>query len=258
MAEGPLVHHYVNQLKKVLQGRDVLIEFRLRKLKDVEPSLQNIHIQKMEAHGKQFRIHLSDHRILLIHLMMWGSWRIYRKGESWDKPIQRARVIFRTNSHDAVVFSAPVVKLLTPFELQSDPKWGNLGPDPLRPDFSSREFFHRLGRHPSREMGEALLDQQVIAGVGNILRIEILFKSHIHPRRWVGTLSKKEKEELLRWMLKLFEKWMKQIGRRSDWIQIYRRSGKPCPDCGTAIEFFRQAGRITYACPSCQSEKGRI
>jgi len=253
MAEGPLVHYYTERLKEVLQGKDVRIEFRLRKLKEVETSLQNIHIQKVEAHGKQFRIHFSDHRILLIHLMMWGSWRIYRKRESWDKPIQRARVIFRTNSHAAVVFSAPVVKLLTPSELQNDPRWGNLGPDPLRSDFSSREFFHRLEQDPSREIGEALLDQQVIAGVGNILRIEILFRSRIHPLRRVGSLSKREKEELLRWILKLFERWMKQIGRRSDWIQIYRRSGKPCPRCNSSIEFFRQTGRITYACPRCQT-----
>jgi len=70
MAEGPLVHYIVNQLKKVLQGREVQIEFRLRELKDAETSLQKIHIQKVEAHGKQFRIHFSDHRILLIHLMM--------------------------------------------------------------------------------------------------------------------------------------------------------------------------------------------
>lgn len=193
MAEGPLVHHYANQLKNVLQGRDVRIEFRLGKLRDVDSSLQNTHIQKIEAHGKQFRIHFPDHRILLIHLMMWGSWRIYRKGEFWDKPIQQARVIFYTNSHTVVVFSAPVVKLLTPVELQNDPKWGNLGPDPLRSDFSSKEFFYRLERDPSREIGVALLDQQVIAGVGNILRIEVLFKSRIHPRRRVDSLSKKGK-----------------------------------------------------------------
>jgi len=252
MAEGPLVHHYVNQLKKVLQGRDIRIEFRLRKLKDLETSFQSAHIQKVEAHGKQFRIHFSNYTILLIHLMMWGSWRIYRKGESWDKPIQRARVIFHTDSHTAVVFSAPVVKLLTPLELQDDPKWGNLGPDPLRPDFSSREFLKRLDQQSSREIGDALLDQQVIAGVGNILRIEILFKSRIHPRRKVASLSKKEKKEILHWILKLFERWSKEMRRKQTWINIYRKSGKPCPDCGTSIQFFRQVGRITYACPKCQ------
>jgi formamidopyrimidine-DNA glycosylase len=145
------------------------------------------------------------------------------------------------------------VKLLTLSELQNDPRWGNLGPDPLRSDFSSREFFRRLKQDPLREIGEALLDQQVIAGVGNILRIEILFRSHIHPGRRVDSLSEKEKEELLRWILKLFETWMRQIARRGHWIQIYRSSGKPCPECGASIQFFRQAGRITYVCPNCQS-----
>ena len=252
MAEGPLVHYYTNQLKSVLEGRDVRIEFRLRKLRDVNPSLQNIHIQKIEAHGKQFRIHFPDQRILLIHLMMWGSWRIYRKGEAWDKPVERARVIIHTNSHTAVVFSAPVVKVLTPAELQNDPKWGNLGPDPLRSDFSSKEFFERLEQDSSREIGEALLDQQVIAGVGNILRIEILFRSHIHPRRKVGSLSQDEKRTLLHWILKLFERWMREMDKKSPWIQIYRKSKRPCPSCKTLIDFFHQAGRITYACPKCQ------
>ena len=253
MAEGPLVHHYAKRLKEVLQGKEVRIEFRLRNLKELTPAFQKIRIQRVEAHGKQFRIHLPDKRVLLIHLLMWGSWGFYRKDEPWDKPIQRARVIFHTNSHAVVVFSAPVVKLLTLSQLQNDPRWGNLGPDPLRSDFSSKSFFHRLEQDPSREIGEALLDQQVIAGVGNILRIEILFRSHIHPRRRVDSLSNKEKEELLRWILKLFETWTKQIGRRGHWIQIYRKSGKPCPECGNSIQFFRQAGRITYACPRCQA-----
>ena len=252
MAEGPLVHHYTKRLREILEGKKVRIEFRLRKLKEFEPSFQNIRIQKIEAHGKQFRIHFPDQSILLVHLMMWGSWRIYRKGEFWDKPVERARVVFQTDSHQAVVFSAPVVKILTLSELQKDPYWGNLGPDPLRPDFSPREFFHRLEQYPSREIGEVLLDQQVIAGVGNILRIEILFRSHIYPRRQVDSLSKEEKAELLRWILKLFETWIKQMRRKNTWIKIYRRSGKPCPQCGTLIQFFRQAGRITYACPRCQ------
>jgi len=253
MAEGPLVHHYAKRLKELLQGKEVRIEFRVRNLKALTPAFQKVRIERVEAHGKQFRIHLPDERVLLIHLMMWGSWRFYRKDEPWDKPLERARVIFHTDAHTAVVFSAPVIKLLAFSELQNHPHWGNLGPDPLRSDFSSKEFFRRLEQDPSREIGEALLDQQVIAGVGNILRIEILFKSHIHPRRSIGSLSKKEKTELLRWIFKLFEKWVKQIGRQSHWIQIYRRSGKPCPKCGTPVEFFRQGGRITYACPTCQS-----
>ena len=139
------------------------------------------------------RFHLEDQRVLLIHLMMWGTVRVYRKGEAWDKPREKARVIFSTGSHEGVFFSAPIVKLLTLSELQENPRWGNLGPDPLRSDFSSQEFLRRLLQHPEKEIGESLLDQQVIAGVGNILRIEILHRSCIHPHRLVGSLSQEEK-----------------------------------------------------------------
>ncbi len=252
MAEGPLVHYYANRLRRVLKGKEVRVEFGIRKLKQFEPSLEGLRVQDVEAHGKQFRIHFPDNRVLLVHLMMWGSWRIYRNGEGWDKPPERARLIFRTPTHDVVAFSTPIVRLLTKSELKEDPKWGNLGPDPLRHDFSVKEFFRLLETQATREIGEVLLDQQVISGIGNILRVEILFQSRVHPRRLVGSLSEDEKHEILRWIFTLTKTWMRNIGKRVDWISIYRKSGRSCPRCGTSIEFSRQAGRITYACPSCQ------
>jgi len=252
MAEGPLVHHYAHRLDRALQGKEVHIEFGSKKSKELEPSLKNLRVRGVEAHGKQFWIRLSDDRIILVHLMMWGTWRVYRKGEPWDKPVQRARLVLRTETQEAVVFSAPIVKLLTLSELEENPSWGNLGPDPLRQDFSSKEFFRRLSQQGPREIGEALLDQQVIAGVGNILRVEILFGARIHPRRRVESLSDLEQKTLLQWVFRLFKKWTQEMKRKQTWIHIYRRSGKPCPVCGTPIQFFRQAGRITYACSQCQ------
>ena len=252
MAEGPLVHHYANRLRKVLKGREVRVEFGIRKLKQFEPSLEGLRIHDVEAHGKQFRIHFPDNRLLLVHLMMWGSWRIYRNGQNWDKPRERARLILRTRAHEIVAFSTPIVRLLTKSELEGDPRWGNLGPDPLRPDFSTPRFFRLLEEQAAREIGEVLLDQQVISGIGNILRIEILFQSRIHPRRSVESLSEDEKHAMLRWIFKLTRAWMRTMGKKADWISIYRKSGKPCPRCGTIIEFLRQGGRITYACPKCQ------
>jgi len=253
MAEGPLVHYYASKLEKILRGQKVQVEFGIRKLKASEPSLRDLRVTVVEAYGKQFRIHFSDHRILLIHLMMWGSWRIFRKGEPWDKPRNRARVILCTATHDAVAFSAPIVRLLTQSELESHPQWGHQGPDPLRPDFSRVKFFDLLDAQNSRPIGEVLLDQRVIAGIGNILRIEILFGSHIHPRRQAKALSHEEKEELLRWILRLTQTWIREMGKRKSWIRIYRKNGHPCPRCGERIEFFRQARRITYACHGCQT-----
>jgi len=252
MAEGPLVHHYANRLRRALKGKGVRVEFGIRKLKQFEPSLEGLRVQEVEAHGKQFRIHFPDNRVLLVHLMMWGSWRIYRKGQPWDKPRQRARLIVRTAAHEVVAFSTPIVQLLTKSELENDPRWGHLGPDPLRADFCPEQFLALLETQPTREMGEVLLDQRVISGIGNILRTEILFQSRIHPRRLVGDLSEDEKHNLLRWILELPHTWMENRGKNADWISIYRKSGRPCPRCDTIIEFSRQAGRITYACPSCQ------
>lgn len=251
MAEGPVVHYYARRLRRVLTHKDVRVSFGIRALKTREKEFEKIRINRIEAYGKQFRIHCSNGKIILIHLLMWGSWSFYRKNRPWDKPRDRARIVFHTITHDVVAFSAPVVKVLTPRELERD-KWGDLGPDPLRSDFSFKEFTRRLNAQDGKQIGAALLDQQVISGLGNILRIEILFYAHIHPRRSVNTLTDAEKKEIIRWTFKLSQTWLQEMGKKKSWLQIYRASGKPCPVCGTPIEFFRQVGRITYACPHCQ------
>lgn len=251
MAEGPVVHYYVRRLRRVLLHKNVTVSFGTRALKVKEKEFENIRIDRIEAYGKQFRIYCSTGTIILIHLLMWGSWSIYRKNRPWDKPRDRARIVFHTATHHVVAFSAPVVKVLTPRELEND-KWGNLGPDPLRSDFSFKEFSRRLDMQNGREIGEVLLNQQVISGIGNILRVEILFYAHIHPRRRVNTLSNAEKNEIIRWTFKLSQTWLQEMGKKKSWLQIYRASGKPCPVCSMPIRFFRQASRVTYACPHCQ------
>lgn len=253
MAEGPVIHFYAKQLQRALEGHDINIEFGIKKLKTMESSLHGLSVSRVEAHGKQIRIYLSDKRLILVHLMMWGSWRVYRTGAQWDKPAKNARLVLRTEKHEAVAFSAPVVKLMTIDELNNDSGWANVGPDPLRKDFSTREFIENIKEQHDREIGEVLLDQTVVSGIGNILRIEILFYSHIHPRRKVADLSAEEIKEILHWTMKLMSQWLKGLGRNNkSWQRIYRMSGKPCPVCGTTVHFFRQARRFTYACPTCQ------
>jgi endonuclease-8 len=257
MAEGPLVHYYAGRLRDVLKGKDARIEFGVKELKRFEPGLRKIRIRDVEAYGKQFRIRLADRRVILIHLMMWGSWGIFRKGSVWDKPKGRARLVIRTRSHDAVAFSAPVVRMLSEDELGPGSKWGSLGPDPLRADFSSKEFFRRLLLKPDREIGEALLDQTVISGVGNIIRIEALFAARLHPRRRVGDLTRADRLRLLRWTRKFMEQWLDEKHldegeEKEGWIKIYGRSSRPCERCRGKIESFTQGGRVTFACAVCQ------
>jgi len=253
MAEGPVIHFYAKQLRRVLEGQKISVDFGIRRLKAVEAGVQGLRVARVEAQGKQIRIHLSDKRLILVHLMMWGSWRVYRRGTQWDKPADKARLVVRTEKHEVVAFSAPVIQLLTVDELNNDSAWGNVGPDPLRRDFSAQEFMHRIKEQHAREIGEVLLDQTVVAGIGNILRIEILFYSHIHPRRRVADLTNNEMREILHWTMKLMSQWLKEMGRKNkSWRRIYRMSGKACPVCGATVQFFRQARRLTFACPTCQ------
>ena len=255
MAEGPLVHRLARDLSRALKGKRVEVEFGPKSpkaLKPLEPSLQGVRLRDVEAFGKQFRFSFEDGRILLVHLMMWGWWRIYRTGEPWERPRERARVVMRSADREAVAFSAPVVRLFGPGELARDKTWGGLGPDPLRKDFSAAEFRRRLYLKPSRAIGEALLDQRVISGIGNIVKIELLFGARVHPRRSVASLTPKELGRVLAWTHKLMTKWLKERGNEDEWIRIYRRSGRPCPRCGGRIQRFVQGGRTTYACTACQ------
>lgn len=252
MAEGPVVHDHARRLDRILRGREVRVHFSAKSLKPLEPTLRGVTVQAVEAHGKQFRIRIEDGRILLVHLMMWGSWRVYRKGTAWDKPRERARLVLATETHQAVAFSAPVVRLFPSWESLRESKWGDLGPDPLRSDFSREEFLGRLSSDPERKIGEALLDQRVVAGVGNILRNEILFRAGIHPERRISDLSDQDLEAVVSLTKELMATWLDGTRKTARWIQVYRKSGQPCPRCSARIQFFRQAGRVTYACPGCQ------
>jgi len=228
------------------------VELGVKRLKPLEASLQGAVVRDVEAYGKQFRIRLESGQVILVHLMMWGWWRVFKRGEAWDRPPERARLVLRSAAHDVVAFSAPVVKLFAPGELEADPVWGRLGPDPLRRDFSIPEFLRRLEAQGTREIGDVLLDQRVVSGVGNIIKMEILFGARVHPRRKVSGLTGAEKQAILAWMLKLMGKWLKERGNEDTWIRVYRKAGKPCPRCGARVEHFQQGGRTTFACPECQ------
>jgi endonuclease-8 len=254
MAEGPLVHRIARGLARVLEDRRVGVEFAGDRLAAEQEELTRRRIHRVEAWGKQFRFHFEGGRLLLVHLLMWGSWRTYLRGADWDKDPEKARVILRTDEHECVAFSAPVVQVMGVHEIE-DSRWGGLGPDPLRDDWDEGEFRRRLQAARDREIGEVILNQRVIAGVGNMLRVEILWRCGIHPERKVGKLAEEEVSCLLDWTLELMRRWLSR-GRTRPWLKIYRKSTHPCPRCGTTIEFSRQSGRVTYHCPDCQPRHG--
>lgn len=252
MAEGPLVHHYARRLHRALAGKTAEVEFGIKKLRGRGAELSGATVSRVEALGKQFRIFFDTGHIVLVHLLMWGSWGIYGKDEQWEKPEKRARLVIRSEDTVAVAFSAPIIRLYDTAEALQNSRWGNSGPDPLREDYSRSAAFRSIREQGDRPIGVVIMDQTVIAGVGNILRNEILFLSQVHPGCKVGFLEDAELDRILSHAEDLMRQWLEDVEGDKDWSEVYQRSGRPCPECGSEIEFFRQDDRVTYVCPNCQ------
>ena len=191
------------------------------------------------------------------HLKMEGSWRVYRHGERWTKPGHLARVVLDVGVRSAVGFQLGVVELL-PREREADVV-GHLGPDLLGPDWDEEEAVRRLTADPERPLGEALLDQRNLAGIGTIYRTELCFLTGYDPRSPVGVVT--DPLRMVRLAHRLLEqnREIPQIcttgdKRRGHSLWIYGRGTERCLRCGTRIERAElgEQRRVAYWCPSCQ------
>ena len=262
MPEGDTIFRTAATLTKAI-GHAVITGFRssMPKLRDVE--LIGRRIQEIEARGKNLLIHFDDGRVLHTHMMMTGSWHIYRHGESWQRPERQANLVIETEKFVAICFNAPVVELMSPTGFRRSQRLRALGPDILRDDFDINEAIRRLRDRNELEIGEALLAQQALAGIGNVYKSETLFLCHLDPFMTVRDLS----DGTLEQVIKEARKWMKAnlgggmrttrralTGKR---LWVYGRSGETCMRCGEIIKMRRQgrAMRSTYWCPHCQKKQ---
>jgi endonuclease VIII len=216
-------------------------------------------ISSVESLGKNLLIRFGNGLEIRTHLRMNGTWHRYRPGERWRRPPGRARLVLEVPGAVAVCFDAPVVEL---FETRAEAVHGSLsrlGPDLLAPDFDPAEALRRL-RSPERatvEIGEALLDQRAMAGVGNIWKNETLWEERVSPFIRVSDLDDATLGRLIatarRLLLGSAHDRESRVRRPS---QVYRRTGRPCRRCRTPIAMTRQGTdlpRSTYWCPTCQS-----
>jgi endonuclease-8 len=194
------------------------------------------------------------------HLRMNGSWHRYRPGERWRRPAGRARLVIEVPGAVAVCFDAPVVELLEVRAESLHPSLGQLGPDLLDPQFDADEALRRL-RDPSRAgltIGEALLDQRALAGIGNIWKNETLWTERVSPFARVGALDDETVARLIETARRLL---LASVGATPGVVRgagarnVYGRTGRPCPRCRTPIASAQQGTEIprtTYWCPTCQ------
>ncbi|HEY0258986.1 MAG TPA: DNA-formamidopyrimidine glycosylase family protein [Lacisediminihabitans sp.] len=257
MPEGDTVYRTARNLDAALSGhRLTRCDIRVPAFATVDLTGQTV--DEVVSRGKHLLIHVGAYTIHS-HLKMEGSWHLYRPGTSWHRPAWQARVILGTEDWLAVGFQLGLLEVIA----RSDEEGavGHLGPDPLAEDWDAEEAVRRLIADPARPVGLALLDQRVIAGLGNVYRNELCFLAGVLPTRPVGEVA--HPERLVSLAHRLLEANKDRVERtttgrlRGSTSWVYRREGRPCARCGTPIERGRLGDteleeRDTYWCPRCQ------
>jgi endonuclease VIII len=269
MPEGDTIFRSADVLRRHLLGGEILEAWSQPRPGLVRvPRLDRLvgrRVASVEARGKHLLIGFSDGLWLRTHMRMRGSWHRYRPGEAWRLPAARASAVLRTAEAVAVCFDAPEVELLTDAELARHPRLGALGPDLLAERFDADEAVRRLLDAPAVPLGEALLDQRAVAGIGNVVKSEVCFLERLDPWAPVGALD----EGVLRAALQVARRVLQAnvgggrrvttgVDRPGQSLWVYGRQGRPCRRCGTLILGSRQGeqARMTYWCPRCQVALG--
>ncbi|MDO4784829.1 MAG: DNA-formamidopyrimidine glycosylase family protein [Propionibacteriaceae bacterium] len=264
MPEGDTVYRLAARLRPVLAGQ-VLVRTQFRVPSLATRDLSGREVTTVEARGKHLLIGVGD-TVVWSHLKMEGHWRVYPAGGRWTSPAHTARCVLATATHEAVGFSLGFLRLLPAAGVES--RLAFLGPDPLgdwNPDAARRN----LRAQGERALGLALLDQSVIAGLGNVYRSEVLFLSGIHPGTPVSDLSDNQLGRVVEISARLLRlnrdrdrrNTTGNAGGPPSWV--YRRAGQPCLRCrtpvargslgGSGIEPFE---RVVFWCPRCQAATG--
>jgi endonuclease-8 len=258
VAEGDTIHRTARALQEALGGKRILDiavpnpRSPLRRQGDRVERLRGATLTEAEARGKHLLLHLEGDLVLHSHLGMRGSWRVVptRQRRPHDR---RAWVVLTADDVEALELDGSRLDLRTEREVRSDPRLRALGPDVLASQFDGQTGVNALRRaNQSRQVGEALLDQRVVAGIGNIYKCEGCWSARVDP--WLP-LSELTDDDVRRLVIETaaLMRYGLETGRMPR--SIYRRAGRPCPRCGSPIRSRGQGdvNRTTYWCESCQT-----
>ena len=270
MPEGDTIFRTAEVLRAALVGRRVTgaraqAQPGLRRVPDLS-RLEGTTVASVEARGKHLLIGFDNGLTLRSHLRMSGSWHRYRPGEAWRRPMRQASAIIETAEAVAVAFNTPVVELLSPADLRRSMPLNTLGPDLLSRSFDADEALRRLRERNAEELGNALLDQRAVAGIGNVYKSEVAFLEGLDPWAPVATFEDAALEGALRTARRLLQantgggaRVTTGSDRRGQGLWVYGRANRPCRRCGTLIQSGRQGelARLTFWCPRCQPRPGQ-
>jgi len=275
MPEGDTIFRTARALGRALTGKPIT-GFRstcplLTRFDDDTPLAGQL-VESVESRGKWLLIHFSGGGTLATHMLMSGSWHIYRHGERWQQPRGNMRIVIENSEYITVGFRVPVARIHTALSLARDAKIPQPVLDVLSPEFDAEAAVRRVLARANEEIADVLLHQEVLAGVGNEFKSEICFVTGVNPFCKVTALSREQVAELVANSRRLVaanvledsgETMMTYGGRKrrtthgSDpgaSLYVYGRKGEPCRRCGEAIRRRLQGpdARVTFWCPRCQ------
>jgi endonuclease VIII len=247
--EGDSLHRAARRLQVLVGERvDVETPHPRAAVKGLAERLDGRRLERVEAVGKNLLLHFEGGLVLRSHLRMNGRWRVERRGAvRAGKPW----LVLRGAEHEGVLWNGPVLEL-------DDRAARRLGPDILAAPPDLDGMLRRLRAEPrSREVGDALLDQRLVAGIGNLWKAEALWEARVSPWQELGELGDDELRAVLETAQRLMRAGLE--GRRPP-RRAYRRAGRPCPRCGGPIRSRPQgdAARTAYWCPACQAERAAV
>jgi len=274
MPEGDTIWRAARTLQLALGGK-IVTRFEtvlplLAKV-DEETPLCGRTVTSVTASGKWMEMRFSGDLILLTHMLMSGSWHVYRPGETWQKSRYSMRIVIATADLLAVAFNVPVAEFHSEASLARRKGYRQLGPALLEADFDAASAIANLRAQTDMEVGPALLRQSVVAGIGNVFKSEVCFVSRVNPFRKVGSLKPAEFETLIQEAERLLKAnvlessgdqivtytgFRRTTGRADPTARlwVYGRARQPCRVCGTPIRSHKQNpdARSTFWCPRCQ------
>jgi len=257
MVEGPTAKAYALRIGKEFDGEAVNDIF-VKSLKRVRVPLTEFIGKKFvnaDSLGKNILLFFNGLAIR-VHLMMFGAIHIYDVDEGLLKPEKLVRLLIKGDRKKLVVYNAPIVEADRADILLNSLK-EELGPDPLSKEWNREKATKRLKMFGNEKIGVVLLNQSVIAGIGNILRNEILFRARINPERTVQSLSEEEIAKLIEECETLTQQFLKlkvERKRIKPLLLVYNNYGGKCKICGGKIKFYKQQpiNRKTFTCLNCQ------
>ena len=274
MPEGDTIYRAARTLNRALAGQVVTqFETQLPNLSrvDYDTPISGQTVDSVTASGKWIHLRFSGGLTLVTHMLMSGSWHIYRPGEAWQRGRQQMRIAIYTEGFVAVAFQVPIAEFHNEDTLRRHHSVAKLGPDLLSERFDTELAAAKIADRQELEVGVALLNQTLVSGIGNVFKSEVCFASSVNPFRIVQSLNRDELRSLIdnarKFLLSnvsegsggqivTYTGFRRTTGRTdpSERLWVYGRRGEACRRCGTAIDSRKQGldARVTFWCPQCQ------